>query len=159
MGVTACGKSTVAEKLAEQLDAVFIEADELHPPKNILKMKQGNPLTDKDRWPWLEQVASEINSCTKPAIVSCSALRRAYRDKLRLHTELPMHFIHIFGTRDVLAQRMASRQGHFMPVSLLDSQINLLEPLEVDETGTEINAEQCIEDVVKEAMEYVQSSG
>ncbi len=155
MGVTACGKSTIAALLAEHLGATLIEADELHSEANIEKMRRGEALSDDDRWPWLNRVANTMQACNTGVVVSCSALRRAYRDKLLNNTGAPIGFVHLNASHAVIASRMSNRENHFMPVGLLDSQLALLEPLEYDENGVVIDIDQTIADVVSEAIEFV----
>ena len=128
MGVCGCGKSSVGRALAERLGADFIEGDALHPPANIAKMARGEPLDDENRRPWLEairQVLRETRAAGRSVVVSCSALRRTYRDHLR--GAGPLRFVFLTGTKDVLAARMGQRDGHFMPLTLLDSQLATLE--------------------------------
>lgn len=134
MGVSGCGKSTVGALLADRLGVPFLDADSLHPPENLAKMARGTPLDDADRWPWLRVVGSALAGYPDGAVVACSALRRAYRDLLG--EAVPgLRFVHLVGTREQLAARMRDRDGHFMPVSLLDTQLATLEPLGVDEPG------------------------
>lgn len=135
MGVSGCGKSSLGAALAEQLGMPFFEGDTLHPAANVEKMRSGIPLTDDDRWPWLTSVAQSLGD-RESAIVSCSALKRSYRDHIRAQANAPVHFIHLAGSRFLLAQRMQARPGHYMPVSLLDSQIATLEPPAADEALT-----------------------
>jgi len=135
MGVSGCGKSTVAAILAGQLGWDFAEGDDMHPDENVQKMHDGHPLTDEDRWPWLETVSSWIVEHTLaglPGLVTCSSLKKSYRDVLRGENVV---FVHLSGSRDLIERRMAARHGHFMPTSLLDSQFATLEPLEADENG------------------------
>lgn len=127
MGVSGCGKSSVGEGLALRLGIPYRDGDDLHPAANVEKMRVGTPLTDDDRWPWLDRVA-EVLAKDAPVIVGCSALRRAYRDRLRAGAGGPVQFIHLTGSRDLIASRMAARTGHYMPSSLLDSQFAALEP-------------------------------
>ena len=131
MGVTSTGKSRIGAMLADALEGRFVDADDLHPEANRLKMASGTPLTDADRWPWLDAVAAEMGRGAGPVVVACSALKRAYRDRLRAAGDV--RFVHLDGPRDVIAGRMAAREGHFMPVTLLDSQIATLEPPGPDE--------------------------
>lgn len=134
MGVAGSGKTTVGSALAERLGVEYAEADAFHPPANIAKMSSGHPLDDEDRWPWLHAIAAWISDHQATGgVVSSSALKRRYRDVLR--TGGHVWFLHLDGPRDVLAERMQGRTGHFMPVSLLDSQLADLEPLETDERG------------------------
>jgi carbohydrate kinase (thermoresistant glucokinase family) len=138
MGVSGCGKSTVGELVARQLQVDFLDADDLHPASNKAKMAGGTPLTDEDRWPWLAKVGAAMKAETdagRSVVVACSALRRTYRDALRQAAAGPVFFVHLHGTRELLASRLAARQGHFMPTTLLDSQLATLEPLADDEQG------------------------
>jgi len=137
MGVSGCGKSTVGEGVADALGWPFAEADDFHPPENVAAMRSGRPLTDDDRWPWLAELASWLadrEAEGRSSVMSCSALRRAHRDVLR--TGAPeVLFVHLDGPAEVIAGRVAARTGHFMPPSLLDSQVATLEPLAADEEG------------------------
>lgn len=129
MGVSGTGKSTVGRALAETLDLPFLEGDDLHPDANVAKMASGIPLTDADRAPWLDRIAAELD---EPVVVACSALKRSYRDRLRLAApDLVLVYLH--GDRQLLASRMSQRDGHFMPAKLLDSQLATLEEPTVDE--------------------------
>jgi gluconokinase len=144
MGVSGCGKSEVGARLAEALGADFIEGDSFHPAANVRKMSAGIPLTDADREGWLQQLAGELaRACAagRSVVLSCSALKRAYRDTLRGSGCAPC-FVHLAGTRDTIAARMAARAGHFMPLSLLDSQLRDLEPLQPDEDGIVLDIEE-----------------
>lgn len=133
MGVSGSGKSTVGELLAERLDVPFTDADDLHPITNVDKMSKGIPLDDDDRWPWLAVVGQTLAQATRSGlIVACSALRKSYRDAIR--REAPgTSFVHLTGSRDLLASRLGKRESHFMPASLLDSQLDALEPLAPEE--------------------------
>lgn len=135
MGVSGCGKSSVGAGLAERLGIAYRDGDDLHPPANVDKMRAGVPLTDADRWPWLDRVA-EVLRGDAPVIVGCSALRRVYRDRIRVGAGGPVTFIHLAGDRAVIAERMAARTGHYMPTTLLDSQFATLEPPGLDEALT-----------------------
>ena len=127
MGVSGCGKSTVGAALGAALGIPYRDGDDLHPAANVEKMRAGVPLTDDDRWPWLERVA-EVLRDDAPVIVGCSALRRIYRDRIRAGAGGAVRFVHLVGSRDVIAARMAARTGHYMPTTLLDSQFATLEP-------------------------------
>ncbi len=127
MGVAGCGKTTLGRALAPRLGAAFVDADDLHPPANRARMAAGQPLTDADRWPWLDLVAGVLRD-RAPVVVACSALRRCYRDRLRTGAGAPLRFLWLTGPRAVLATRLAARQGHFLPPALLDSQLATLEP-------------------------------
>ena len=129
MGVSGSGKSTVAEGLAEKLGIAFIEGDKLHPKSNVDKMSEGIPLTDEDRWPWLDLVGAELRkgSECKGVVVSCSALKKIYRDRPRPATGGPLAFGYLDGSLKLLSRRMGERKGHFMPRSLLQTQLATLE--------------------------------
>jgi gluconokinase len=133
MGVSGSGKSTIAGILAGQLGWDLEEGDDLHPPANVAKMKSGEPLTDVDRWPWLDRVAAWITDHTTagiPGIITCSALKRSYRDRMR---DPHVVFVHLAGSRDQIGQRLSARTDHFMPAALLESQAATLEPPGPDE--------------------------
>jgi gluconokinase len=135
MGVSGSGKSSVGRALAERLGATFRDGDDLQPPANVAKMRAGTPLTDEDRWPWLDRVARTLAD-EEPVIVACSALKRAYRDRIRAGAGAGLRFVHLAGSRNLIATRMAGRKGHYMPVSLLDSQFAALEVPGPDEAAT-----------------------
>ncbi|MBL8907081.1 MAG: gluconokinase [Rhizobiales bacterium] len=126
MGVSGSGKTTLGTALARRLGVEFIEGDSLHPAGNIAKMKAGIPLSDEDRWPWLANIAKVV-SAAPASVVSCSALKRAYRDRLRRGIGPRLRFVCLKVPRPELERRMASRRGHFMPPGLLDSQLATLE--------------------------------
>lgn len=130
MGVSGSGKSLVGQAVAKHLGLPFIEGDTLHPASNIDKMSKGIPLTDDDRFPWLDSIGEKIAAALAAGngvVVSCSALRKIYRDRLRTSTGHRLTFLFLRGTEEVLAPRMAARTGHFMPASLLKSQLATLE--------------------------------
>lgn len=140
MGVSGAGKSSVGQALATQLGAGFIDGDTLHPEANVEKMAAGVPLTDDDRWPWLRQVGTELSASTETAtIVACSALKRSYRDAIRKASP-DTTFILLKADRPALQERLAQRPEHFMPVSLLTSQLDTLEELQNDESGLMIES-------------------
>lgn len=127
MGVSGTGKTSVGEAIASACGYRFVEGDALHPEENIRKMSVGIPLTDTDRWPWLKEIGRQLATGDAPVVVSCSALKRSYRDLLRESAGRPIAFVYLRGDRDVLVGRMQRRTGHFMPASLLDTQLATLE--------------------------------
>lgn len=133
MGVAGCGKTSVGKALGQRLGIPYRDGDDLHSSANIAKMRAGTPLTDDDRWPWLDAVAACLRD-DAPLIMGCSALKRAYRDRIR--TAGPVQFVHLSGSRALIAARMAQRNGHYMPAALLDSQFAALEPPGPDEAMT-----------------------
>jgi gluconokinase len=150
MGVSGSGKSTVGAALAQRLRVPFADADDFHPAANIAKMTSGLPLTDEDRSPWLEVIGDWLaGRCADGGVMSCSALKRRYRDQLRRHCP-DVEFLHLSGTPEVIGRRQASRPGHFMPASLLVSQFQTLEPLDPDERGVTINVDQPIDTIIDE---------
>ena len=139
MGVSGCGKSTVAGVLAGRLGWAFEEGDDLHPAANVEKMAAGHPLTDDDRWPWLDLVRAWIDdelAAGASGIITCSALKRSYRDVLR---GPGVTFVYLHGSREVVSARLATRHGHFMPQSLLDSQFADLQPPGPDEQAITVD--------------------
>ncbi|SUB02216.1 Thermoresistant gluconokinase [Pannonibacter phragmitetus] len=132
MGVAGCGKSSVGEAISARTGIAYRDGDDLHPAANVEKMRAGIPLTDEDRWPWLDQVGRELAD-KAPLIIGCSALKRVYRDRIRALAGGPVTFVHLAGSRDLIAGRMAQRTGHYMPLSLLDSQFAALEVPQPDE--------------------------
>lgn len=150
MGVSGCGKSTVGAALAEAMGIPYRDGDDLHPPANVEKMRAGIPLTDADRWPWLDRVSAILRD-DGPVIVGCSALRRAYRDRIRAGAGGPVQFVHLTGSRDVIAARMADRKDHYMPPSLLDSQFATLEPPGPDE-AIRIDIDQSLTSLISQIL-------
>ena len=132
MGVCGSGKTTVGTLLAHALGVTYVDGDDLHPPRNVALMASGTPLTDDDRAEWLDAVAATLQATPQGLVVSCSALRRRYRDRLRKAAP-DLRLLHLHGPRALLWQRMAARQGHYMPAALLDSQLQTLEPPAADE--------------------------
>ncbi|WP_067447490.1 gluconokinase [Nocardia alba] len=154
MGVSGCGKTTVGALTADRLEVPYAEGDDFHPQANIDKMAAGIPLTDEDRLPWLDTVADWlVDHQTTGGVASCSALRWAYRDRLRAKAP-NAYFVHLAATREELLRRMTGRLGHFMPTILLDSQLDTLEPLRVDEAGVTLNALQPPSSLVTESVDY-----
>jgi gluconokinase len=135
MGVSGCGKSTIASMLAHRLNWIYEDGDWFHPQSNVRKMHAGEPLTDEDRWPWLHGIAAWIDASRRVGnhgTVACSALKRAYRDIL-VGERRDVRIVYLKGERDLIARRLAARDGHFMPPSLLDSQFAALEEPQPDE--------------------------
>jgi gluconokinase len=133
MGVSGCGKSTVAQALALRLGLPFIEGDDLHPPNNVAAMRAGTPLTDENRRGWLQAVAAALAQAENTgAVLTCSALKRSYRNQLRASAP-GLQLVHLTGPQSLLAERLQSRAGHYMPASLLQSQLDTLEPPAADE--------------------------
>jgi len=150
MGVSGSGKSTVGLVLSTELGVPFVDADDLHPLANVEKMAAGFPLTDDDRWPWLRLVGEALAGAEDTGlVVACSALKRAYRDAI-LAAEPRARFVFLDATREQLEARVANRPGHFMPASLLDSQLATLEPLELDEPGITVAADLRAVDIAKQ---------
>lgn len=154
MGVAGSGKSTVAQALHRRLGWPLAEGDDFHPPENIAKMSSGQPLTDDDRWPWLDLIVAwtaDEDAQGKSTIVTCSALRRIYRERLSAAPGRTL-FLHLTGTQELLGERMSARTDHFMPPTLLPSQFATLEPLEADEFGVDVNVDADTSDIVHEAV-------
>jgi len=156
MGISGCGKSEIGSRLAQALDLPYIEGDRFHPPENVAKMSAGIPLNDADRQGWLATLRAEIERAWEAGenvVLSCSALKRAYRDILRGDGNGgEVCFVHLHGARELIAGRMAARSGHFMPTSLLDSQLRDLEPLQADEAGVTLDVRDAPEALVAQAL-------
>lgn len=146
MGVAGSGKSTVAKAVADALGVPFLEGDALHPPQNVEKMRRGIALDDADRAGWLDAIVAWMRRHPN-GVVSCSALKCAYRDRLR--TAGDVCFVQLAVPADVLAQRVAAREGHFMPASLVPSQLAALEPLQPDEPGFVVDGTMPLEELVR----------
>ncbi|MBX5043698.1 gluconokinase [Rhizobium lentis] len=151
MGVSGCGKSSVGEGIATRNGMSFVEGDQLHPAANVEKMAQGIPLTDDDRVPWLNRIGEEIRAARKASrglVISCSALKRNYRDRLRQAAAGYVAFVFLQGSRDLLLARMQARKGHFMPASLLDSQLQTLEPPTGESSVVTVAIDNALDDIV-----------
>jgi len=154
MGVSGSGKSTIGEKLAERLNWNFEDGDKFHPASNVAKMRAGHPLTDEDRWPWLQAIADEIDRICKAgqhAVIACSALRRAYRDVL-VHGRSDVRMIYLKGSQELIAGRLAQRKGHFMPPGLLDSQFKTLEPPDRNENPVTVSIDAAVDAIVDDII-------
>ncbi|MDX3866519.1 gluconokinase [Streptomyces scabiei] len=158
MGVSASGKTTVGQLLAQRLEVPYAEADDFHPAANVAKMRAGHPLDDEDRRPWLDEIARWLSDHAEGGgVVSCSALKRRYRD--RLASAAPhISFLHLDGSRELIAARITARKGHFMPPGLLDTQFADLEPLGDDEAGAAIPIDGTPQETVALAHAAVTSS-
>ena len=154
MGVSGSGKSTIAASLAERLNWVYEDGDRFHPASNVAKMSAGQPLTDEDRWPWLQAIADEIDRVCESGghvVIACSALKRAYRDVL-VHGRDDVRIVYLKGTQPLIADRLARRKGHFMPPGLLDSQFKTLEPPAVDENPITVSIDASVETIVEDIV-------
>lgn len=157
MGVSGSGKTTVAKELVARLGWVYAEGDDFHPPANVEKMRSGHALTDADRWPWLNSIArwiGEHEAAGVDAVVTCSALKRAYRDLLR-DSHPSVWFAHVYVSPEVLRDRLGRRTGHHMPASLLDSQLATLEALDPDEPGEVIPGNEPADEVVEHLLDVL----
>ena len=158
MGVSGSGKSTIGEKLAERLGWTFEDGDRFHPAGNVAKMSAGQPLTDEDRWPWLQAIADEIDRVCKAgerAVIACSALKRAYRDIL-VHGRDDVRIVYLDGTPDLIASRLAARKGHFMPPGLLASQFGTLEPPAANENPVNVSIDAAVEAIVDDIVRQLE---
>ena len=154
MGVSGSGKSTIAERLAERLSWVFEDGDRFHPASNVAKMRNGQPLTDEDRWPWLQAIADEIDAVCQAGghlVIACSALKRTYRNRL-VHGRNDVRIVFLSGTQPLIAGRLARRKGHFMPPGLLDSQFKTLEPPKADENPITVLVEASVDAIVDDII-------
>jgi len=151
MGVAGTGKTTIGPLLAARLGVPYAEGDDFHPPANIAKMTAGTPLTDEDRWPWLDAIGGWAHGrAGLGGVVSSSALKRSYRDRLRAAAP-GVVFVHLTGSRELIEDRMSHREGHFMPTALLDSQFATLQPLEADEAGVGVDVAGSPEEITERA--------
>jgi gluconokinase len=150
MGVSGSGKTTIADKLAERLGWTCEDGDKYHPKSNVEKMSAGHPLTDEDRWPWLQAIADKIDQVCEAgehAVVACSALKRSYRDVL-VHGRDDVRIVYLEGTQQLIASRLASRKGHFMPPGLLDSQFKALEAPGPGENAIAVSIDASVDTIV-----------
>jgi len=154
MGVSGSGKSTIADQLAERLGWRFEDGDRFHPASNVAKMSAGQPLTDEDRWPWLQAIADEIDRVCQTgahAVIACSALKRAYRDIL-VHGRDDVRIVYLKGTQALIADRLAVRKNHFMPSGLLDSQFKTLEPPAASENPVTVSIDGPVDAIVDDIV-------
>jgi gluconokinase len=155
MGVSGSGKTAVGERLSAALGLPFRDGDKFHPLANVAKMSSGVPLDDDDRWPWLDAIGKAIGVASRDGrgiIVGCSALKRVYRERIIAAARRPVLFVFLDGTRETLERRLAGRKGHFMPPSLLDSQLATLEPPAPDEGAIRISVEPRLDEVVVDVL-------
>jgi gluconokinase len=160
MGVSGSGKSTIAERLARRLNCTFEDGDRFHPASNVAKMSAGHPLTDEDRWPWLQAIANEIDrvcAAGEHAVIACSALKRSYRDVL-VHGRNDVRIVYLNGTQELIANRLAQRKGHFMPPGLLTSQFKTLEPPGADENPVTVSIDASVEQIVDDTISQMRLS-
>ncbi len=158
MGVCGCGKSTVGIELAKRLGMSFIDADDLHPSANIAKMSQSVPLSDDDRWPWLDIVGKELASeagASSGAVAACSALRQAYRDRITEAAGQPVLFVHLAGSYELISERLNARGGHFMPPALLKSQFETLETPNENELAVEVDIALGVDQIVTQIVDLL----
>ena len=154
MGVAGSGKSTIAESLAGRLGWIYQDGDTFHPASNVAKMSAGHPLTDEDRWPWLQAIANEIDRACgdgKHVVIACSALKRSYRGVL-VHERNDVRIIYLGGTQELIAYRLTQRKGHFMPPGLLASQFKTLEPPGSDENPVIVSIDASVEQIVDDIV-------
>ncbi len=154
MGVSGSGKSTIAEKLGERLGWKCEDGDKYHPKSNVEKMSTGHPLTDEDRWPWLQAIADRIDQVCEEgehAVVACSALKRVYREIL-VHGRDDVRIVYLDGSQKLIASRLAARKGHFMPPGLLDSQFKTLEPPGADENPVAVSIDASVDAIVEDIV-------
>ena len=154
MGVSGSGKSTIAELLGKRLGWRFEDGDGFHPASNVEKMRAGHPLTDEDRWPWLQAIADEVDRICESGshvVIACSALKRAYRDVL-IHGRKDIGLVFLDGRQSLIAERMARRKNHFMPPALLQSQFATLEPPAGDEHPVIVDIDASVEAIVDDVL-------
>jgi gluconokinase len=159
MGVSGAGKTSIADLLANRLKCRFVEGDRLHPEANVKKMAEGTPLTDEDRWPWLEVIGENLHAARaagEDIVATCSALKKIYREKLRNAGGEPLYFVFLKGSPELLADRMGHRTGHFMPTSLLQSQLATLEGPEGEPEVVTVDIDASVPQIVDAAIAKLQ---
>jgi gluconokinase len=162
MGVSGCGKSSVGAAVSEALGLEFVEGDQLHPAANVEKMSKGIPLTDEDRIPWLDVIGATMKATlarSEGLVVSCSALKRSYRDRLRAAVDGNLVFVYLHGSKELLTRRMGERKGHFMPPSLLESQLAALETPTGEPGVATVDIDDTIDGIAKAALHDMSSLG
>ncbi|WP_336966545.1 gluconokinase [Sphingobium aquiterrae] len=161
MGVSGSGKSTLGALLADRLNCAFLEGDLFHLPASIAKMVAGKPLSDEDRWPWLDQLGSAMGrtmTANGVAVAACSALKRSYRDRLNMAVGGKSAFVLLNTDKDEIARRLGARQGHYMPVSLLESQLAALEPPSPEEPALILDARRSPDELCRSTYEWLRQS-
>ena len=160
MGVSGSGKSTIAAKLAQRLGWTYEDGDRFHPASNVAKMSAGHPLTDEDRWPWLQAIANEVDRVCQAGehvVIACSALKRSYREVL-VHGRDDVRIVYLSGTQELIADRLALRKDHFMPPGLLASQFKTLEPPEPDENAVTVSIDASVGEIVDDTVRQMRLS-
>jgi gluconokinase len=155
MGVSGAGKTSIADRIARRLGWTFVEGDRLHPQANIDKMAHGTPLTDDDRWPWLDLIGADLLASTakgESIVATCSSLKRSYRDRLRTASQGPLYFVFLKGSVELLSVRMGERKGHFMPPALLQSQLATLESPEGEERVVTVDIDASLDTITDHAV-------
>ncbi|MBB3608377.1 gluconokinase [Rhizobium sp. BK602] len=155
MGVSGSGKSSIGERMASRLHIRYVEGDALHPAANVEKMSKGIPLTDEDRWPWLDLIGQQIAASLAAdagIVVTCSALKRVYRERLRAAAGGHLYFVYLDGSKELLTKRMGERKGHFMPASLLESQLRTLEVPTGEPGVVTVGIDDTIDGIVEAAL-------
>jgi gluconokinase len=158
MGVSGCGKTTAGEALARHFGVPYIEGDALHPGSNVAKMASGTPLNDDDRWPWLEKIGAALKSHPGGAVATCSSLKRVYRERLRQTAGEGLRFVFLKCSKEVLEKRMRARKGHFMPPSLLASQLATLEDPGGEAGVVTVNGDAAHEEIMAEIVGGLESA-
>lgn len=159
MGVSGCGKSTLGALLADAFACPFLEGDDYHAPDAVEKMRRGDPLTDEDRWPWLDRLAQASATAMETSvsvITACSALRKGYRDRLRAGIGAPVRFVLLDNNRERLLTRLQNRPGHYMPASLLDSQLDILERPSSDEAALVLTSDAPPQELKDQVLSWLQ---
>jgi gluconokinase len=152
MGVSGCGKTTAGEALARHFSVPYIEGDALHPAANVAKMASGAPLNDEDRWPWLEKIGAALKLCPGGAVATCSSLKHIYRERLRETSGGGLRFVFLKCSKEVLEERMRVRKGHFMPPSLLASQLATLEDPGGEAGVVTVNGDAALGEIMSEII-------
>lgn len=162
MGVSGCGKSSVGVAISQALAVEFAEGDALHPASNVEKMSKGIPLNDEDRMPWLDVIGETMKAAldrNEGIVVSCSALKRTYRDRLRAAVDGNLFFVYLHGSKELLTRRMGGREGHFMPLSLLENQLATLEVPTGEPGVVTVDIDMTIDEIAKTALRDLKELG